>query len=166
MHLVTSVHGCEEDPSARYALIPLDPAFARTALAARQALLQAKAAVPAVFRLSLLHARASWLAAQPTVTAPLVTEIPPDIEAVLQAVLGEEQYAELLESTITPCPEPPPSLTQFEEDTEYDSIDITEDGLRFKSYPRHSTFQQETDLIPWACIERAAAEAQATPQQP
>ncbi len=88
MHLVTNVHGCEQDPGARYALISLDGAFARTALAARDALLRAKATVPAVFRLSLLHAQASWLAAQPPAADPIITGHVEDIDLVLQSVLG------------------------------------------------------------------------------
>ncbi len=166
MQLVTLVHGCEHDPSARYAVIPLDPAFARTALAAREALLRAKAAVPAVFRLSLLHARASWLTPRPTGTPPTAAEIPEDIEDVLQALLGADRYGELLDLSVVSLPEETPVPTRFAQDTEYDSIDVTEGGLRFRSYPRDSNAQQETDLIDWSWIERAAAEADASSQQP
>ncbi len=164
MHLVSPVHGCEQEVSARYAIIPLDPTFARTALAWRELLLRAKAAHPELFRISLLHARAHWLTAQPPATDPIITGRYEDIELALQASLGADGYAELINSSLVSFPDETPLPTRFEQDTEYDSIDVTEDGLRFRSYPRHDTSQEETDVIPWSHIEQAAVEQ--TPNPP
>ncbi len=166
MRLLTTVHGCEQDPSARYAVILLDREFAHTALAAREALLRVKATVPTLFRLSLLHARAHWLTAHPPDTDPIITGRLEDIDLLLQASLGSDRYAKLTDESVISLPEGTPVPTRFEEDTEYDSIDVTEEGLRFRSYPRHDPAQQETDLIPWAWIEQAAVEAQTIPQHP
>ena len=35
-------------------------------------------------------------------------------------------------------------------------MDVTDDGVLFKSYPRHSDCQQETDCISWELILQAA----------
>ncbi len=163
MRLLIQVHGCENEARSQYALVNLVPELARIALEWREIFQRAKTTHPTLSRLTFLQGAAEWLTLEPETPdgVPIPTEH--DLEDVLRSLLGDESFQQLINSVPTRLPEEITMPPVFLQDTEYDTIDVSEDGLRLRCYPRHSEWQQETDLISWEWIEQATAESQANP---
>ena len=168
MKLVLKVHGSEHgsEGQSQYACVHLTPEYAQGLLKRRDAFQAVKEPGDSLYRLTYWEGTSWFGRPQGFRDCPTnpeswhVDDYGDPTEAFLRQHLTEEQLADLNSGA---GPQAVPAGFEvpewLQDATECSLLDVLDDGILFKSYPKHFDCQQETDHIPWALVERAAQAA-------
>jgi hypothetical protein len=172
MKLVLKVHCAEHgaEIQSEYAYVDLTAEYAQVLLKRREAFQSVKEAGDSLYRLTYWGGTYWFGGLQGFRDRPMypeswrVDDYGDPTEAFLRQHLTEEQFRALNHGSgpqVAPAGfEAPECLLDA---TECDMLDVLEDGIFYKSYPKHCDCQQETDHLPWDLVEQAAHAATPAP---
>jgi hypothetical protein len=156
-----SDHG--SDAQSEYAYVNLTPQYAQLLLERRKAFQSVKQLGDRLYRLTYWDA-CDWLGGPAYLHQHMVhpeswqvEDYGDPTEAFLPQYLTEDALKNLNQGCgpqLLPATFAPPE--GLLDRTQCEMIDVTDDGVLFKSYPRHGDCQQETDCISWEFILQAA----------
>jgi hypothetical protein len=175
MHFILKAHHSDHgsDAQSEYAYVDLTPQYAQLLLERRTAFQSVKQLGDRLYRLTYWEA-CDWLGGPAYLRHHLaypaswhVEDYGDPTEAFLRQYLTEDALKNLNHGY---GPQRLPATFALPERlldrTECEMMDVTDDGVLFKSYPRHSDCQQETDAISWELILQAANATDADRPEP